>query len=122
MPCHTSTAGVKPTVTQVEYDCKQRNEIILFLFRYRQAEAQDAHAALARDRSMRGERRGFLIDRGLLRHGRRGVVVSSHSIGSSLRVIARASTSSMRETGTMSRPFLMLSLISTRSLAFSSGM
>src|SRR6516162_341167 len=50
------------------------------------------------------------------------VVVSSHSIGSSLRVIARASTSSMRETGTMSRPFLMLSLISTRSLAFSSGM
>src|SRR6516165_7359598 len=29
------------------------------------------------------------------------VVVSSHSIGSGLRVIARASTSSMRETGTM---------------------
>src|SRR5262249_58161905 len=28
------------------------------------------------------------------------VVVSSHSIGSGLRVIARASTSSMRETGT----------------------
>src|SRR5437868_8720242 len=28
----------------------------------------------------------------------------------------------MRETGTISRPFLMLSLISTRSLAFSSGM
>src|SRR5215831_7476364 len=50
------------------------------------------------------------------------VVVSSHSIRSGLRVIARASTSSMRETGTMSRPFLMLSLISTRSLAFSSGM
>src|SRR6516162_998301 len=46
---------------------------------------------------------------------------SSHSIGSGLRVSARASTSSMRETGTMSRPFLMLSLISTRSLAFSSG-
>src|SRR5262249_8532780 len=43
------------------------------------------------------------------------VVVSAHSIGSGLRVIARASTSSMRETGTMSRPFLMLSLISTRS-------
>ena len=41
-------------------------------FRYRQAEAQDAHAALARDRSMRGERRGFLLDRGLLGHGRRG--------------------------------------------------
>src|SRR5262249_23301134 len=50
------------------------------------------------------------------------VVVSSHSIGSGLRVIARASTSSMRETATISRPFLMLSLISTRSLAFSSGM
>src|SRR5262249_40279808 len=48
------------------------------------------------------------------------VVVSSHSIGSGLRVIARASTSSMRETGTMSRPLLMVSLISTRSLAFSS--
>src|SRR5262249_24535346 len=48
-------------------------------------------------------------------------VVSSHSIGSGLRVIARTSTSSIRETGTMSRPFLMLSLISTRSLAFSSG-
>src|SRR5262249_44353894 len=46
---------------------------------------------------------------------------SSHSIGSGLRVSARASTSSMRETGTMSRPFLMLSLISTKSLAFSSG-
>src|SRR5262249_28941392 len=45
---------------------------------------------------------------------------SSHSIGSGLRVSARASTSSMRETGTMSRPFLMLSLISTTSLAFSS--
>src|SRR5713101_2805060 len=29
----------------------------------RAAEAQDAHAALARDRSMRGERRGFLLDR-----------------------------------------------------------
>jgi hypothetical protein len=50
------------------------------------------------------------------------VVVSSHSIGSGLRVIARVSTSSMRETGMISRPFLMLSLISTRSLAFSSGM
>src|SRR5262249_40850241 len=50
------------------------------------------------------------------------VVVSSHSIGSGLRVIARASTSSIRETGTMSRPLLMVSLISTRSLAFSSGM
>src|SRR5262249_4745064 len=36
---------------------------------------------------------------------------SSHSIGSGLRVSARASTSSMRETGTMSRPFLILSLI-----------
>src|SRR6266700_6976381 len=46
---------------------------------------------------------------------------SSHSIGSGLRVSARESTSSMRETGRMSRPFLMLSLISTRSLAFSSG-
>src|SRR5260370_41839132 len=54
--------------------------------------------------------------------GTAAAVVSSHSIGSGLRVIARASTSSMRETGTMSRPFLMLSLISTRSLAFSSGM
>src|SRR5215475_10737026 len=50
------------------------------------------------------------------------VVISCHSIGSGLRVIARASTSSMRETATISRPFLMLSLISTRSLAFSSGM
>src|SRR5205807_3898082 len=49
-------------------------------------------------------------------------VVSSHSIGSGLRVIARASTSSMRETGTISSPLLMLSAISTRSLAFSSGM
>src|SRR5215469_13287642 len=77
MPCHTYTAGVEPTITQVEYHCKQRNEIILFLFRYRQAEAQDAHAALARDRSMRCERRGFLLDRGLLGHGRcsgRGLV------------------------------------------------
>src|SRR5262249_13300264 len=46
---------------------------------------------------------------------------SSHSIGSGLRTRARASTSSMRETGMMSRFFLMLSLISTRSLAFSSG-
>src|SRR6516225_8103264 len=72
MPCHTSTAGVEPTITQVEYHCKQRNEIILFLFRYRQAEAQDAHAALARDRSMRGERRGFLLGRGLLGRGRCG--------------------------------------------------
>src|SRR6202163_4732901 len=43
-------------------------------------------------------------------------------IGSGLRVIARASTSSMRETGTISSPLLMLSAISTRSLAFSSGM
>src|SRR3984893_4349448 len=50
------------------------------------------------------------------------VVVSSHSIGSDLRVIARASTSSMRETGTISSPLLMLFAISTRSLAFSSGM
>src|SRR5262249_41688141 len=33
---------------------------------------------------------------------------SSHSIGSGLRTSARAKTSSMRETGTMSRPFLML--------------
>jgi hypothetical protein len=32
------------------------------------------------------------------------VVLSSHSIGSGLRVIARASTSCMRETGTISRP------------------
>ncbi len=32
------------------------------------------------------------------------VVVSSHSIGSGLRVIARVSTSSMRETGTISSP------------------
>ena len=38
------------------------------------------------------------------------VVVSSHSIGSGLRVIARASTSSMRETGTISSPLLMLSI------------
>src|SRR5437762_3358499 len=30
------------------------------------------------------------------------LVVSSHSIGSGLRIIARASTSSMRETGTIS--------------------
>src|SRR5262249_1068596 len=46
-------------------------------FRYRRAKAQDAHAALARDRSMRGERRGFLLDRGLLGHcrcGGRGLV------------------------------------------------
>src|SRR5215472_7924153 len=50
------------------------------------------------------------------------VVVSSHSIGSGLRVIARASTSSMRESGMISSPLLMLSAISTRSLAFSSGM
>src|SRR5262245_52531902 len=39
---------------------------------YSSAEAQDAHAALARDRSMRGERRGFLLDRGLLENGRCG--------------------------------------------------
>src|SRR5262249_3802275 len=38
---------------------------------------------------------------------------SSHSIASGLRTSARAKTSSMRETGTISRPFLMLSLIST---------
>src|SRR5262249_44731141 len=44
------------------------------------------------------------------------VVVSSHSIGSGLRVIARVSTSSMRETGTISSPLLMLSAISKRSL------
>src|SRR5450759_2252986 len=50
------------------------------------------------------------------------VVVSSHANGSGLRVIARASTSSMRVTGTISSPLLMLSAISTRSLAFSSGM
>ena len=50
------------------------------------------------------------------------IVVSSHSIGSGLRVIAWASTSSMRETGTISSPLLMLSAISTRSPAFSSGM
>src|SRR4030081_847556 len=37
---------------------------------------------------------------------------SSHSIGSGLLTSARASTSSMRETGKMSRFFLMLSLIS----------
>src|SRR5262249_29640689 len=46
---------------------------------------------------------------------------SSHSIGSGLRTRARARTSSMRETGTISRFFLMLSLISTRSFALSSG-
>src|SRR4029079_10860998 len=46
---------------------------------------------------------------------------SSHSIGSGLRVSARASTSSIRETGRISRPFLLLLLISTRYLAFSSG-
>src|SRR6516162_8213188 len=39
------------------------------------------------------------------------VVVSSHSIGPGLRVIARASTST--DTGMISRFFLMLSLIST---------
>jgi hypothetical protein len=46
---------------------------------------------------MRGERRGA-------RPAAAVVVVSSHSIGSGLRVIARASTSSMRETGTISIP------------------
>src|SRR5262249_4529358 len=46
---------------------------------------------------------------------------SSHSIASGARVSALARTSSIRETGMISRPFLMLSLISTRSLAFSSG-
>jgi hypothetical protein len=53
---------------------------------------------------MRGERRGFLLDRGLSGTAAAVVVVSSHSIGSGLRVIARASTSCMRETGTISRP------------------
>ena len=78
---------------------------------------------LYRDRSMRGERRGFLLDRGLLVGAAAVIVVSSLLIGSGLRVIARASTSSMRETGTISSPKLpMLSAISTRSLAFSSGM
>src|SRR6266446_503274 len=34
------------------------------------ASSDTLHAALARDRSMRGERRGSLLDRGLLGHGR----------------------------------------------------
>ena len=33
MPCHTSTAGVEPTITQVEHHCKRRNGIIPFLLR-----------------------------------------------------------------------------------------
>src|SRR5438270_1860515 len=28
MPCHTSTAGVEPTITQGEYPCKQRTGVI----------------------------------------------------------------------------------------------
>jgi hypothetical protein len=67
---------------------------------------------------MQGEHRG---SSGLLGTAAAVVVVSSHSIGSGFRVIARASTSSMRA-GTISSPILMLSAISTRSLAFSSGM
>src|SRR5713101_1892605 len=42
------------------------------LLQQRATEAQDAHAALARDRSMRGERQDFLLDRGLIGHGRCG--------------------------------------------------
>ena len=61
---------------------------------------------------MRGEHRGFLLDRGLGTAAAIVVVVSSHSIGSGLHVIARASTSSMRETGTISSPLLMLPAIS----------
>jgi hypothetical protein len=33
MPCHISTAGVEPTITQVEHLCKRRNGIIPFLLR-----------------------------------------------------------------------------------------
>jgi hypothetical protein len=33
MPCHTSTAGVEPTITQVEHPRKRRNGIIPFVLR-----------------------------------------------------------------------------------------
>jgi hypothetical protein len=32
-PCHTSTAGVEPTITQVEHHRKRRSEIIPFVLR-----------------------------------------------------------------------------------------
>src|SRR5262249_759129 len=77
---------------------------------------------LCRDRSIRGERRGFLLDRGLLGHGR----CCGRSVPLDRLRLARHRTGEhlvhARDRNDVSRPFLMLSPISTRSLVFSSGM